>query len=446
MPRTVRYVMQKYLRRNWKLIATVAAFAAALGYAAFNYWETQRERVEASARFDDARGAAHYLLFPLYDQLAERPRTLLLRRQVAVTAQYYLDRLSHSRSTVVGVRIEAAQGLLRLAQIEGSPSLPNLGQPALAKPNLEAALAIVRDIDSVAARKIAAQVEIDLANDADMVEEDDPAALRHLNNAKRWIDAIPSPDPLMLGQYHTIASTIAQWKGDAAAAVRAARQARHVLANDSSLPALLRKSSAAELEGDGVYLTDKIGSIAHYRQSLAFAQQAVAAHPGSYAARRRLAITHYNVGTMLTLFGSPAEGLKLLRQASDEDRSLIAFEPDDDNLRRSFGIVESARAKALAANGQVDEALRIMEGLASNADHIWQAHPHEYRRMRDYGIFEMDLAKLQLQYKHRAESCASYARSRAVFERMGREGHLSAIDRKNQLGGITTILHENCQI
>jgi hypothetical protein len=253
MPRAFSYVVRKYVRRNWRAIVAAAALTAALGYAAFNYLQSQRERLEASARFEDARGAAHYLLFPLYDQLAERPRTLLLRRQVAATAQHYLDRLAASRSAVIGVRLEAAQGLVRLAQIEGSPYLPNVGQPELAKPNLQAALAIVRDMQGVEAHMLAAQIELELANNADMVEEDDPSALRHLKAARAWIDRIPSPAPLMLAQYYTILSTIAQWKGDAPGAVRAARQVPHVLAADTSLLALLRKSTAAELEGDGVY-------------------------------------------------------------------------------------------------------------------------------------------------------------------------------------------------
>ncbi len=446
VPRTARYVTDKFVRRHWKALAAAAALVAALGYAGSNYVQTQRERIEASARFDDARGAAHYLLFPLYDQLAARPRTLLLRRQVAATAQHYLDRLANSQSTVPAVRLEAAQGLLRLAQIEGSPNLPNVGQPELAKPNVQAALAIVRTIDAVEARKIAAQVELELANNADMVEEDDPAALGHLRAAKGWIDRIPAPDPLMIAQFDTISSTIAQWKGNAAGAVRTARHAQSVLADDRSLLALLRKSSAAELEGDGVYLSDKIGSIAYYRRSLTFAQQAVDTHPFSYAARRRLAITHYDVGTMLTLYGSHTDGLALLQQASDEDRELMKFEPDDDNLKRSFTIVQRARAIAIADNGGVDEALAIMRALVADTQRTWIAHPREYRRMRDYAVFEMGLANLQLKYKHTAEACASYARSQAIFERMGSEGHLSAIDRKTQLGGIVKTRRESCSL
>lgn len=444
MPRTPLYVARKYVRRNGKAIAAAAVVAAALGYAGVSYQHGERERVEASARFDDARGAAHYLLFPLYDQLAERPHTLLLRREVATTAQHYLDRLANSRSTVPGVRLEAAQGLLRLAQVEGSPYLPNLGQPDLAKRNLEAALSVARSVDGVDAAKVAAQVELELAFSADMVDEDDPSALRHMTAAKGWIDRIPSPDPLILAQYDTTLSTIEQWKNDPAGAVSAARHAQTILAANSTELSLLRKSVAAELEGDGVYLTNKLASIERYRQSMIYAQQAVDAHPGSYAARRRFALTHFDVGTMLTLFGSPSDGLKLLQQASDEDRALLAFEPDDDNVRRSLTIVERARAIATAANGHVDEGLASMAALVAEAKRIWEAHPQEYRRMRDYAVFEMGLAKEQLKYKRTAAACASYARSQAIFERMGREGRLSNVDRTVQLGGIIKSRRENC--
>lgn len=442
--RTPIYVARKYGRRNWRALVAGIAIVAALAYAGLSYQRAQLEQSEASARFDDARGAARYLLFPLYDQLAERPHTLLLRRELATTARHYLDRLANSQSTVVGVRLEAAQGLLRLAQIEGSSYLPNLGQTDLAKNNLEAALRIAGGLGGVDASKVAAQAELESANNADMVEEDDPSALRHLTAARAWIGKISTPDPLMIAQYDTILSTVEQWRNDPARAVWAAKRAQAILATDNSLLALLRKSNAAELEGDGVYMSDKLASIPYYRLAMTNAQQAVNMYPASYVARRRLAITHYDVGTMLTLFGSPKDGQKLLQQASDEDRALLAFEPDDDNLRRSLSIHERALAIAISANGRVDEGLAKMTALVSETKRMWDAHPTEYRRMRDYAVFEMGLAKEQLKYKRTAAACASFGRSQAIFERMGKEGHLSVVDRNVQLGGIIKTRSESC--
>ena len=83
--------------------------------------------------------------------------------------------------------------------------------------------------------------------------------------------------------------------------------------------------------------------------------------------------------------------------------------------------------------------LSLPKGLRSSILDSWK-----HRRMRDYAVFEMGLANLQLKYKHTAEACASYARSQAIFERMGSEGHLSAIDRKTQLGGIVKTRRESC--
>ncbi|QJU60158.1 hypothetical protein HL653_22625 [Sphingomonas sp. AP4-R1] len=85
-----------------------------------------------------------------------------------------------------------------------------------------------------------------------------------------------------------------------------------------------------------------------------------------------------------------------------------------------------------------------MATLVADTKRIWTARPHEYRRMRDYAVFEMGLANLQLKYRHTDDACASYGRSQAIFERMGREGHLSAVDRKTQLGGIIKNQREHC--
>jgi hypothetical protein len=40
-----------------------------------------------------------------------------------------------------------------------------------------------------------------------------------------------------------------------------------------------------------------------------------------------------------------------------------------------------------------------MAALVADTKRIWAAHPHEYRRMRDYAVFEMGLANLQLKYQ-----------------------------------------------
>ena len=444
VPRTPLYVAGKFVRRNWKTLTAATALAVVAAYAGFNYLQSERHRIEATARFEDARGAARYLLFTLYDELTDRPDTLTVRRQIAATGQHYLRRLSDSHATMTDVRLDAANGFLRLARIEGGAQFPNVGQPELARPNLEAALALAGTLTGREAALVAARTELELANNADMVDEDDRAALVHLHRAKGWIDRIAAPPAIMVAQYLTILSLVEQWKKAPARAAAAARRAQAILADDTSLEALLRKSYAAELEGDGVYLTDKMASIPKYRLSLDYARQAVARYPRSYAAHRRLGITYYDVGTILTLLSDPVEGLQRLRQSADEARRLIAFEPDDDNLRRSLTITERSLAQGLAANGQVDDGIATMNKVVADNKRRWDTHPAEYRRMRDYAVAEMGLGDMLLKYHRTAPGCDALARARAVFERMAREGHLSEVDREKQLGGISKTIADSC--
>ena len=85
-----------------------------------------------------------------------------------------------------------------------------------------------------------------------------------------------------------------------------------------------------------------------------------------------------------------------------------------------------------------------MATAAADIGRNWEAHPREYRRMRDAAVFEMWLADLQLKYHRTAAACSTYGKSQAIFERMGREGHLSGADRHEQLGDIIKSRRENC--
>jgi serine/threonine-protein kinase len=441
---TLRYRAQKYVRRNWKLLLAGGVLGLAATVALANYVravrsdaQAERERAEASDRFDDARGAARYLLFTLYDQLEERPNSLGLRREVAATAQHYLDRLATSRSTLPEVRLEAAQGLLRLSQVQASPLIANLGEPEASKRNLEAALRLLHPLDGIAARRTEALAELDAANLAEMVEENQDAAWRHLSAARALLAADRDAPAPLKGQYFVILSTIERWNNHFAQAGIAAQQALALLSHDTQLTTLMLRGRAVELLGDAIDNMDRHAAAeAQYEQSLAIAEQAAALYPGSYYAHRRLAIAYYHVGIMAVRWGDPNRGLALLERASREGRESVAREPADDSAQRSLRIDEDGRAQALVLVGRIDDGLSLMAHQAASLGAIWHSRPNELRRMRDYALDQKELGDLQARYRRFESACASYRESRRVFEAMGSQGHLSAADRTAQLGEI----------
>ena len=304
------------MRRNWKLLLAGGVLGLAAIVALANYVRAARsdaqaelERAEASARFDDARGAARYLLFTLYDQLEERPHSLGLRREVAATAQHYLDRLATSGSTLPEVKLEAAQGLLRLSQVQGSPLIANLGEPEASKRNLEAALRLLHPLGGIAARRTEALAELDAANLAEMVEENQDAAWRHLGAARALLAADRDAPAPLKGQYFVILSTIERWNDHFPQARAAAQRAVALLSHDTLLTTLMLRGRAVELLGDAIdNVDDHAAAEAQYGQSLAIAEQAAALYPGSYYVHRRLAIAYYHVGIMEVRWGDPSRG------------------------------------------------------------------------------------------------------------------------------------------
>jgi serine/threonine protein kinase len=442
---SLAYRGRKYLRRNWRAVTIAGVIAAAIGAAGIGYLNAEREHAEARFRFDDARGAARYLLYTLFDEVEVRPNSLGLRREIASVAQRYLTRLADSRSTFSEVRLEAAQGLLRLSQIEGSPLIANLGQPEASKRNLEAALRMVRPLAGIAARRTEAQAELDEAYLAEMVEENQQAAYQHVNAAKRLIDADPDCPWSIKATYYVVLSTIDRWNNHFTEAKVAAKQAVGLLSHDNQLSTLIMRGRAVELVADAIDNMDKHAEAdAWYVQAMTIFEHATVRFPNSYYLHRRLAIAHYRVGIMDVRWGDAKRGLTYLEQAVREGQSSVAFQPDDDDAKRSLYVDELGRAQAMVKVGQADEGIRQMQDLTAQRKALWDSRPLELRRMRDYGLALDTLADLQVQGHQYVTACVSYANSRKIFEQIAKQGQISAADRDNTLGDIIQAQKKYC--
>ena len=138
-----RYVAAKFIRRNrgGLALATLALvlLVGALVYALVANHRAQIARAEAEARFDDVRSLAGYMLFDLNRQLARVPGNTAARAALAGEAQRYLASLARTPDAPADLQLETARGLIRLAQIQGVPTEPNLGERGKAIANLDAA-------------------------------------------------------------------------------------------------------------------------------------------------------------------------------------------------------------------------------------------------------------------------------------------------------------------
>ena len=441
-----RYRARLLLRRRWKALVLGGTLAVLAGVAGAGLLFAERQKIEAQSRFEDARGTSRYLLYTLYDQLERQPGALPLRREVAATAQHYLDRLSGSAWAGPAVRVEAAEGLLRLAQVQGSPLGANLGQPERARANIDRAVRLLEGAGPAAPRALIAQARLDSAWLAELVEEDAVRAKR--DNAAAFAATNPADagaGRLRAGQY-VLKAIIDQWDQRYPQAIAAAELAERAAAGDTTLPALILNARAAEARGDVIwYGGDNKGAVPAYRQAVAVLEDAVRRYPARIHALRRLGHARWALASALADSGNVAEGLRQIEQSCAELRRVVAFDPADDDARRHLHISENARGGILVQAGKVDEGLALLAATSAERKALWQAHPGEARRMRDYAVEVKPLADLQAQAGRRREACASYAEARRVFEAMDRFGRLTAQDRSDQLGNILKAQEKLCR-
>lgn len=132
------YIARKFVGRHKVGVAAAAVvLISLLAGLAGTLWQArraERQRALAEEHFSDARKLANYLLFPLFDSVAPLPGSLPVRAEMADQSLLYLDRLAAAKSTDRALRLELAEGYLRLGSILIAPSGggDSLGNPTRA--------------------------------------------------------------------------------------------------------------------------------------------------------------------------------------------------------------------------------------------------------------------------------------------------------------------------
>ena len=149
---TRAYVARKFVVRHKVGVAAAGVVLLSLvAGLAGTLWQARvanRERAIAEQRFSDARKLANYLLFPLFDAVQPLAGSLPVRADMAGQSLQYLDRLSAAKSTDRALRLELAEGYLRLGAIFWAPSGygDSLGESAQALDTGRKALALLEPL------------------------------------------------------------------------------------------------------------------------------------------------------------------------------------------------------------------------------------------------------------------------------------------------------------
>ena len=134
-PQSRIYKIKKFIGRHTlgtvmsSLLVTV--IIGALITTSLLYSKAETERKNADARFSETRELANFMMFDLFDKVADVDGTTNLQELLASESQVYLEALSNTPRSTSKLQFELAQGLHRLAAISGGPER-NIGQPSKA--------------------------------------------------------------------------------------------------------------------------------------------------------------------------------------------------------------------------------------------------------------------------------------------------------------------------
>ncbi len=144
------YIFGKFVARHrWAVLAAsvgAVAIVAAFGLVLIANHQAQIARKDAEKRFEETRAIANIMLFDVYDEVSQVEGTTKARELLAKTGVDYLERLATDTSAPVKVRIEAGQGLNRLAQVTGGGQESSLGRYQDANALLARSEAILKTI------------------------------------------------------------------------------------------------------------------------------------------------------------------------------------------------------------------------------------------------------------------------------------------------------------
>jgi len=432
-PSTLRYRVDKFISRHrlgvFVTCLALAVLGALAGIATRNAYVADRASREAQARFADARGAARLVSNELLTELASRPGTFAVRNRTVQAAQIYLDRLAASPDASDDMRLEAAQGLQRVAEAQGKPGGPNLALTEPAYQNLGKALKLVEGLKGDAARLLTIRILLDRSRLNSFARNDVKAALADLARAAKLLGSPRGKPDFLRAQYFAELSVAQQWNSDYPEAIRSAQTALGYLPPDQARDDVMARSTALDLYAEAIYYSiGEAKSVPPYREALALLLAYEKAHPGDQIVNRRVARAQWALGSTLATAGDPHEAVAILTEASRRTKQILIADPEDEDARRMVRIVENARGQALAAAGQVEAGVGIIRGnIAERKAHL-DRRPNDPMRMRDYMVAIKGLGDLQIQYGRRDDACRTYEQARQLIELIKRRGQLTALD------------------
>ena len=443
-PDSASYRIGKFVRRHKRGVAAAALIALAVtGGVAATWWEARvavQERGRAERRFNDVRQLANSFLFEFDEAIRNLPGSTPARSLVVKRALEYLDGLAAEAQGDRSLQLEISSAYQKVAEVQGDPMFPNLGDSKGALQSSAKALAILESLARADPEN--QQVLLDLASTHQQISDvlhfsgDTAGAVAHSGKAlniyedlagslaadpkfqteravqtysyanllalagvldeatieyrkavelsQRIIAANPSDQE---GEVHLASSldglgSVLQERGDTAGALENRRKGldiREELTRLDPNNAHYRRQLAFSHHNVGLSLVaggELASALAHFQQELRLFESLSTIDPRDVQGRRNRSLAHKQIGDILMRTDHVRGALSQYRAALDIDRNLTSVDPGNSQAVLDLSFSESKVGAALGKLGQTRDALVIMRSAVGRQESLIEKDPH----------------------------------------------------------------------
>jgi eukaryotic-like serine/threonine-protein kinase len=392
---TFGYRAQKFLARNrvWVSAAALVAMTIVAGIAGVVRQEhiAQVERAKAERRFNDLHKMARSMLFDVDEKIRNLRGSLPARQLLVQEALQYLDGLYRESGGDPRFQSELIDGYIRVGDLQGNPSVPNIGAPKAALASYTKAHALAQA--AVAANPHSWQALIDLSEtyeklaDIEAITGRLPRAVADAGQAVKILEGLHPPADWQLPVWKQLSS---------------------------NYEALADVTGGAGIASLG----DHEGALAAYRKGLAIDQRILATNPSDARGLRGVAVLRLKIGGILELRNDNEGARKMYEEARDGLHTLVLADPDNASNRRAEGMAQRKLAGLLAERDPQAGLVAYKRAIAMQEKMV-EIAPNNQSHM-DLAVNLQDLAVLYQSMGKLPEAIATMQRMDAVLGAMAR--------------------------
>ena len=357
-----------------------------------------------------------------------------VRRMIVAEALTYLERLSRDPAGDDALRLDLARGYHKVGDVQGKPSVPNLGDREGALASYRRALVLIRPLRSgpLAAEAATELTQLDIAlagvlfiNGAG--DEARAALAEAVDSAERLVRSKPSDDAarrLLGSAYFQVAahedpvSALAEWS-KAGAIFDALLAERPDDADRQRNVALVQKYIGDRYEDEEEF--EK--ALPHHARALELDEKRLAGNPSNRAAQFDVAVDLSGVGRAKHLTGHLAEAIPYFERCLRIREQLSASDPKDVQARRLLKTVHDRLGRLYADMGRLADALDQHRTAVAIAESLAAV---DAVAKDDLAVSLFDLGVAEAQAGRKTAACNAYRRSLTFEDDLLRSGGLPA--------------------